>query len=61
VQRGADFAALAGALAMQERHGDGGEQVHAGHEVALAGQRKGWRSVCVAEPIEQARAGEERR
>ena len=46
---------------MQQRHRDRGEQVHAGHLVALRRQREGGRPALVGERIEQAGAGEERR
>ena len=59
MQRGRDFAAFAGALAMQQCHRDRGKQIHAGHLVALRRQREGGRAAGVGERIEQARAREE--
>jgi hypothetical protein len=38
MQRGRDFAAFAGALAMKQRHRYGREQIHARHLVALRRQ-----------------------
>ena len=49
-----DFAAFAGAFPVQQSHGDGGEQVHAGHLVALRRQGEGRRTAFVGQAIEQS-------
>ena len=59
MQRRADLAAFARALAVEQRHRNGCKEVHAGHLVALGRQRESRRPALVGQGVEQAGAGEE--